>query len=528
MKKADFQETRTGDVLVIGCGIGGGTAAIRLADAGLKVIVLTRASNCEESNTFYAQGGIIYRSDDDSVERLSKDLFHAGANLNFPPAVQWLAKEGPKLVDEFLVGRIGVEFDRDVHGELEKIKEAAHSSSRIIHATDITGRAIQKALVKALKNHPNILTLSDHSAIDLLTPAHHSTNKLAVYQPNSCVGAYVLDNKTQKVIRCFAEKVILATGGIGQIFLNTSNPAGARGDGIAMANRAGARIINSEYVQFHPTTFYKKLAPRFLISEAVRGAGARLLNEQGEAFMEKYSPKWKDLAPRDVVARSIHTEMIRLSTPNVYLDLCSTMPAEKIPQKFPFIFENCLKYGVDMRKVPVPVTPAAHYSCGGVYVDNSGKTTIENLYAVGEVACTGLHGANRLGSSSLLEGLVWGVSAAEDILSIADDDPPRQFEEIPPWTPMGIEKPDPVLIRQDMDSIRNIMWNYVGLVRTTVRLQRAARELRHLESEINQFYHVSILSDELIGLRNAIRTASVVTNAALQNKKSLGCHYRES
>ncbi len=529
MKLASFQECRHCDVLIIGCGIGGGTAAAQLADAGFKVLLLTRATHCEECNTYYAQGGIIYRGIGDSVASLSKDLFHAGAHLNFPPAVQWLAENGPRLVDEFLVGRIGVQFDRDAKGEFERIKEAAHSASRIIHATDITGRAIQTALVVQLQQHPNIKVLTDHTAIDLLTPAHHSKNRLAVYQPNNCVGAYVFDNQSRKVIRCFAKKIILATGGIGQIYLNTSNPAGARGDGIAMANRAGARLVNSEYIQFHPTTFYHKLAPRFLISEAVRGAGARLINERGEAFMEKYNPQWKDLAPRDVVARSIHTEMIRLATPNVYLDLHSNIPAEKIAKKFPFIFENCLKYGIDMRKDQVPVTPAAHYNCGGVLVDNWGKTTILNLYAVGEVACSGLHGANRLGSSSLLEGLIWGASAAKNITSaLACECDFPAVEEIPPWASQGTEEPDPVLIRQDMDSIRHIMWNYVGLVRTTIRLQRAVRELRRLESEIEKFYHVSLLTDELIGLRNAIRTASVITIAALQNKTSLGCHYRES
>ncbi|KAA3615965.1 MAG: L-aspartate oxidase [Calditrichaeota bacterium] len=521
-------ECRTGDVLVIGCGIAGGTAAIKLADAGLKVMVLAHGQNINESNTFYAQGGIIYRGENDSIECLSNDLFHAGAKLNYPAAVRIFAEQGPQLVVDFLVKRIGVEFDRDATGNLECIKEAAHSSARIVHATDITGKAIQSSLGIQLLKHPNIDILSNHTAIDLLTPAHHSLDRLAVYESNSCIGAYALDNENNEVIRCIAKKVVLATGGLGQIFLNTSNPAGARGDGLAMANRSGARIVNSEYIQFHPTTFYHKHAPRFLISEAVRGAGATLINENGEAFMEKYSQKWKDLAPRDVVARSIHTEMIRLSTPNVYLDLSSYISSAKIEKKFPSIFANCIKYGIDIRKTPVPVTPAAHYNCGGVLVDEWGSTTIQNLYVVGEVACTGLHGANRLGSSSLLEGLVWGARAAENIAqSIPGDEIPAS-NKIPRWQALGHEQPDPVLISQDMDSIRNIMWNYVGLVRTTVRLERAVRELRHLESEIERFYRVSSLTDELIGLRNAIRTASVVTTAAQQNKVSLGCHYRES
>ena len=282
-----------------------------------------------------------------------------------------------------------------------------------------------------------------------------------------------------------------------------------------------------EFVQFHPTTFHDQLAPHFLISEAVRGAGARLVHADGEPFMQKYDPVWKDLAPRDVVARSIHREMLERDVPNVYLDLASYIPAERILEHFPTIYKNCLAYGIDITKDLAPVAPAAHYACGGVWVDEWGTTTIRNLYAVGEVACTGLHGANRLASTSLLEGLVWGYRAAAHILEHLPAEKLHDPNDIPPWYDAGLAETDPALIAQDMSSIQSVMWNYVGLVRTTRRLERALRELRHLETEIVEFYRASRLSDGLIGLRNAARTAVMVASAAWHNKQSVGCHYRE-
>src|SRR5512143_362095 len=320
---ADWLET---EVLIIGCGIAGGVAALQLADAGVPVTVVTRAADPHESNTYYAQGGIIYRGADDSAESLAEDLTRVGAGHCNPKAVKILSQEGAAILREILLEKVGVPFDRTSDGQLSVIREAGHSTDRILHATDITGRAIEIALMKALRTRPNITFLTGHTAVDLLTPSHHSLNRLAVYEPRSCIGAYLLDQTEERVIRCLARKTILATGGIGQIFLRTTNPAGARGDGLAMAHRAGARVINNEFIQFHPTTFYYQHSPRFLISEAIRGAGARLVHANGEPFMQKYDAEWKDLAPRDVVARSIHREMLAQDVPNVYLDLRSYIP----------------------------------------------------------------------------------------------------------------------------------------------------------------------------------------------------------
>lgn len=515
------------EVLIIGCGIAGGVAALQLAGAGVPVTVVTRAQEPQESNTYYAQGGIIYRGTDDSPALLAEDLTRVGAGHCNPKAVAILAEEGPNLVREILLEKIGVPFDRTPESELALIREAGHSTPRILHATDITGRAIEVALIQALATHPNVTLLTGHTAVDLLTPSHHALNRLAIYEPRSCVGAYLLDQARERVIRCLAKKTILASGGLGQIFLRTTNPPGARGDGLAMAYRAGARVINSEFIQFHPTTFYYQHIPRFLVSEAARGAGARLVHANGEPFMQKYDPEWKDLAPRDVVARSIHREMLAQDVPNVYLDLRSYIPAQRIREHFPTIYENCLAYGVDITRDLVPVVPAAHYFCGGVWTDEWGLTTINHLYAVGEVACTGVHGANRLGSASLLEGLVWGSRAAQHIQRVLPERPAPNPADIPPWRDDAPETADPALISQDMSSIKRIMWNYVGLVRTTPRLERAIRDLRSLENEIERFYRVTRLTDGLIGLRNAVRAAIIVALAAWENKASMGCHYRE-
>jgi L-aspartate oxidase len=521
---ADWLEA---EVLIIGCGIAGGVAALQLADAGVPVTVVTRASDPHESNTYYAQGGIIYRGADDSAELLAEDLTRVGAGHCNPRAVEILSQEGPNVLREILLEKVGVPFDRTPDGKLSVIREAGHSTDRILHATDITGRAIEIALMKTLRTRPNITFLTGHTAVDLLTPSHHSLNRLAVYEPRSCMGAYLLDQAGERVIRCMAKKTILATGGLGQIFLRTTNPAGARGDGLAMAHRAGARVINNEFIQFHPTTFYHQHLSRFLISEAIRGAGARLVHANGEPFMQKYDPEWKDLAPRDVVARSIHREMLAQDVPNVYLDLCSYIPEQTIKEHFPTIYKDCLAFGVDITRDLVPVVPAAHYFCGGVWTDEWGCTTLGHLYAAGEVACTGVHGANRLGSASLLEGLVWGYRAAQHIQRTLANHPIPNPADIPPWQDASLESADPALINQDMSSIKRIMWNYVGLVRTTPRLERAIRDLRSLDNEIQRFYRVTRLTDSLLGLRNAVRAATIVALAAWENKTSMGCHYRE-
>ncbi|MGB9880775.1 MAG: L-aspartate oxidase, partial [Anaerolineae bacterium] len=450
------------DVLIIGCGISGATAALHLAkNPNLRITVVTAEEDPHESNTYYAQGGIIYRGDDDSPELLIEDIERAGAGMSNPRAVRILAEEGPRLVREFLVEELGVPFDRMPGNGLERIKEAAHSTERIVHVGDYTGRAIQEKLVEALHACPNIELLTRHTAVDLLTPAHHSRNRLSIYDPLSCVGAYVFDQATGKVDAYLAKKTILATGGLGRIFLYSTNPPTSRGDGLAMAYNAGARIINAEYVQFHPTAFYYRDQARFLITEAIRGAGGRLVDEHGRPFMHKYDPEWKDLAPRDVVARSIHQEMLTTGSKCVYLDLKSYLPADDIKAHFPAIYQRCLEFGVDITKDLIPVVPAAHYHCGGVWVDEYGRSTIRNLYAVGEVSCTGVHGANRLGSASLLEGLVWGVHAARDIAENLGELGCHP-EDIPPWYNGGLtEVADPALIRQDMTTIQHIMWNYV-------------------------------------------------------------------
>jgi L-aspartate oxidase len=515
------------DVLVVGCGIAGGTAALELAEAGLDVVIVTRAEQPAESNTYWAQGGVIFKGDGDSPELLSRDILNAGDGLCHEGAVRTLAHSGPPLVQSILLDRLQVPFDRQPDGRLALGREGGHSLPRILHATDATGRAIEDALISDLARHPRVRFLTRHTVVDLLTPAHHGRDRRAIYDPLSCVGAYVLDQAEGTIGRCYARATILATGGLGQIFLRTTNPVGARGDGVAMAYRAGARVINTEYVQFHPTAFYHRHAPCFLITEAVRGAGARLVDEHGRPFMDRYDPQWKDLAPRDVVARSIHSEILRRGVQNVYLDLRSHIPAERIRAEFPGMYQGCLEYGVDITRDLLPVVPAAHYSCGGVWVDEHGRSTIERLYAVGEVSCTGLHGANRLASTSLLEGLVWGHRAARHIAEDLHAHDEHYYEDIPPWQPTGRDVPDPALIAQDVSSIKHIMWNYVGLVRTTPRLARAIQDLRNLEVEIERFYRAAAMTDELIGLRNAVRVALIVTLAAWENHESRGCHYRE-
>jgi L-aspartate oxidase len=522
-----MQENIKCDVLIIGCGIAGSIAALQLADAGVHVVVSTRSSNPEESNTYYAQGGIVYEGEGDSPELLTKDILHAGAGYCNPQAVDLLAKEAPKLVRSLLLEKLSIPFDRTAEGKLSLVLEGGHSIARILHAADSTGSLIERHLIQALKAKANITLLTDTTAVDLLTPAHHSLNRLTVYDPLSCSGAFLLNQATGHVQRVLARTTILASGGLGQIFLRTTNPAGARGDGLAMAYRAGARVLNCEFMQFHPTAFYQQGAPCFLITEAMRGAGAKLLDSNGNLFMQKYDSKWKDLAPRDVVARSIHQEMLTSGTTHVFLDIASHLPENEIRDHFPFIYEKCLEYGVDITCEPIPIVPAAHYFCGGVWVDLWGRTTLNHLYAVGEVACTGLHGANRLASTSLLEGVVWGNRAAEHILHTMEEHPKPHLDEFPPWIETGTEMPDSALISQDMSVIKNIMWNYTGLIRTTERLQRALRELRHLESEIDRFYQAVKLTDGIIGLRNAVRAAIIITIAAWENKTSVGCHFRQ-
>ena len=506
-----MSDTLQTSVLVIGCGIAGGVTALRLADAGAAVTVVTRARQPRESNTFYAQGGIIYRGDNDSPQLLSEDVLRAGAGRSDPGNVTILAEDGPTLVNEVLLKRIGVHFDRNGGGDLSLAREGGHTLPRIIHAADATGKAIAVALINTLQRHPNITLLTGHTALDLLMAGP------------VCLGAYLLNQDTGQTLRCMAGQTVLATGGLGQIFKRTTNPPGARGDGPAMAHRAGARLANMEFVQFHPTTFSHPDAGNFLISEAVRGAGARLVHADGESFMQRYAPEWLDLAPRDVVSRSIRAEMDRLDVPNVYLDLRAYIPRHEILSHFPTIYETCLRYGVDITRDLVPVVPAAHYACGGILVDEWGQTTLQRLYAVGEVACTGIHGANRLASTSLLEGVVWGDRAARHIGAhlVMPSSPPANGH-------LNRPRPEPEdgVIEAYMAAVKEVMWQQVGLVRTAPGLEDAARKLRHLQADIDAYTQRHTPTDSAAGLRNAVQTALLVTEAALANPVGVGCHYR--
>ncbi len=520
-------ELITSDVLIIGSGIAGATAAYELARGNINVTLVTRARKPKENNTYYAQGGIIAGNPDNDSELLIQDIINAGADYNNREAVEILASDGPDLVKKILVDELRVPFERDKSGQLALIKEGAHSKKRILFVADHTGRAIETALLHALEQKSNVNILAGHTAIDLITPSHHGVDPSKRYDSVSCGGVYCLDQDSGIIKRCLAKATIIATGGVGQLYLRTSNPAGARGDGLAMTYRSGARVLNCEFVQFHPTTFHHPQSENFLISEAVRGAGARLVDTHGNPFMAKYSPKWLDLAPRDITARAIHQEMLENGTTNMYLDLSPIGTSTEIHRRFPDISDHCRKFKINIASDPVPVVPAAHYFCGGIWVDSWGRTTIKNLYAAGEVTCSGVHGANRIASSGLLEGLVWGTRSAQDIQKILADLPSPNGEDYPEWEYTGDREPDQALILQDFKNIKQLMWNYVGLVRTSRRLERALQELNHLNAQIERFYRHGRLNDELIGLRNAVLSALLIARAAHANRKSIGCHFRE-
>lgn len=512
------------DMLVIGSGIAGLSCAISAADLGLDVIIVTKDSSIEESNTFYAQGGIVARGRDDSPELLIDDIMQAGDGISNPDAAKIVAFEGPGMVEDFLIKKVGVSFSRNVDNEFEFAREGSHSRRRILHSMDMTGKAIEEALVAKLPEYKNIRAFSGYTAVDLLTIPHHSKSPLALYKEPQCIGAYVLNNRTERVERIFSSYTILATGGLGRIYLHTTNPTVATGDGFAMADRAGARLINMEYIQFHPTTLFHKDADGFLISEALRGEGAKLKTKDGIPFMDKYSPLG-DLAPRDEVSRAMYEEMIKRGDNYVYLDIASYTEIN-VKKRFPMIYQRCLAHDIDIQKVPIPVVPAAHYSCGGVQVDLWGKTSLKCLYAAGEVAATGLHGANRLASTSLLEGLVWGIRSAKDIAGTFDGNKPYKESEIPPWQfPERIEEVDPALIQQDWVSIKSTMWNYVGIIRTVRRLQRARADIGYLKNRVDDFYRRAHLSPMVISLRNGVRTARIVAEASLKNRISRGAHF---
>ncbi len=509
------------DVLVLGGGIAGGSLAWKAAQMGLKVALVTRGDGPSHSNTYLAQGGIVTLGEDDSPQLLAQDIIKAGAGINNPEAVEVIATEGPRVVDEFLVRILKVPFARK-NGDFLYGKEAAHSRRRILFVGDQTGKAIMEALWKALASHPGIDVYTGQTAVDLITNTHHAEDPLEAYRRPRCLGAYVLDNRSGEIRRFFARFTALATGGLGRIYLHTTNPQGARGDGYAMASRAGARLLHMEFIQFHPTSLFHRDADGFLISEAVRGEGARLLTRDGQPFLHKYTPQG-ELAPRDVVARAIYEELHRRGDNYVLLDLSSLKV--NIPERFPGIYRKCLELGIDITRQPIPVVPAAHYSIGGVLVDTWGRSSLEGLYAVGEVSCTGLHGANRLASTSLLEGLLWGWRAARD-MARRDHREELPFHKIPRWRrPRHELEVDPALIVQDWVSIKHTMWNYAGIIRTRRRLERAISDLRYLYHRIESFYRTARLNDGIVGLRNGIIVAQEVVRAAMMNRRSIGAHY---
>ncbi len=514
------------DVLVIGCGIAGASAALEAARRGLSVNIITKAELAEESNTYYAQGGIVALGEDDDPEILGEDIIRTGDGINNPEAVEVLSTHSREFVQKILIDGLKIPFTRSSPEALDYAQEAGHSKRRILHVKDTTGRTIEEKFIEALKGSNRVRFFLGHTAVDLLTVPHHSKNLIAYYREPRCLGAYVLDNRTRAVRTFCAKYTVLATGGCGAVYLFTSNPREAIGAGYAMAHRAGARIVNMEYIQFHPTTLYHRDAEGFLISETVRGEGARLKTRDGRTFMEKYSDK-KDLAPRDEVSRAIYEEMTNTDSSYVLLDLASYAKID-IPTRFPYIYKTCLKYGIDITREPIPVVPAAHYSCGGVLVDSHGRSSLSNLYAVGEVSCTGLHGANRLASTSLLEGLVWGTRAAQDIAERGDPAPECRLEEIHPWYyPEKEEAFDPALVNQDWLTIRSTMWNYAGIIRTKKRLARAEADLEYLRHRIEKFYTESRMDPKVVGLRQGIQVALLITHAALANPVSLGAHFRK-
>lgn len=513
------------DVLIIGCGVAGLTAAIYLKESGLDVLVITKVADIFETNTNYAQGGIIAWKEGDACHNLEADIMKAGCNYNNKAAVKLFAEKGPELVFDFFIDKLKTPFTQTSEGKLDYTEEAAHSDRRVLHYEDHTGDVIQKSL-KEYCEKINIPILTQHTAVDLITNNHHSNDNQELYKPREVMGCYVLDNKSGEVITYFADKIILATGGLGNLYQHTTNPSAATGDGMSMAYRAGADIINAEFIQFHPTALYHRDIKRFLISESLRGEGARLMDTNGHYFMQDYS-EMADLAPRDVVARAIYNQMAKTGSEYVLLDIASFYNGEiPLAERFSKIYHTCLKGEINITKQPIPIVPAAHYSCGGIKVDLNGKSSLENLYAIGEVSCTGLHGANRLASSSLLEGLLWGKLAADDIAQNYENISIQRLEVIPDWKPpQNVEVFDPLLIVQDWKAIQMTMWNYAGIIRTRKGLERASADLNYYSHRIFKFYKSARLNKNIIELRNAIVNASIIVNAATHNDQSIGCHF---
>ena len=509
------------DFVVVGSGIAGLTFALNAAKHGSVCVVTKR--NAEDANTAWAQGGIsCVWSPEDSFEKHVSDTLEAGAGLCKDDVVHSIVEEAPAAIEALI--EAGVKFDKRKNDEGEDEydlgREGGHSKRRVLHSADTTGREIETKLVERVREAENVDLLEHHFAIDLIT-----TSKLGYASEDRCVGLYVFDEEDNTVQTLRSNRVILCTGGSGRVYLYTTNPKIATGDGVAMAWRAGAEIANMEFTQFHPTCLYNLELKSFLISEVVRGEGGRLIDKHGNEFMHKYD-KRKSLAPRDIVARAIDAEIKRTGGPCVYLDI-SHKPKEFIAKRFPNIYETCLSLDIDAAKDPIPVVPAAHYQCGGVLTDVNGATSIRGLYAVGEVACTGLHGANRLASNSLLEGAVVARRAVEAMVQKLplDRKTPQEFE-LPSWESGEAEDVDElVVIYHNWDEIRRLMWDYVSIVRTSKRLQRASTRLRNLRREVQEFYWNFKICTELLELRNLLDTASLMVDCAMRRKESRGLHY---
>jgi L-aspartate oxidase len=507
------------DFLVLGSGIAGLTFALQVAN-GSRVAILTKKDRAE-SNTNYAQGGIAaVTSKEDSFEMHVRDTLEAGAGLCKEDVVRTIVEEGPARIAELI--DLGMKFsERELPRspgakELDLGKEGGHSKRRILHAKDVTGREIERALLAAIATRPSIEIFENHIAVDLIT-----TQKLGEPGVNRCLGVYVLDKVQQQVKTFAARSTVLATGGCGKVYLYTTNPDIATGDGVAMAYRAGAAAANMEFVQFHPTCLYHPRAKSFLISEAVRGEGGVLKSVEGVEFMDQHHPL-KSLAPRDIVARAIDSEMKRSGADYVLLDI-THKPARFIIERFPNIYATCLQYGIDITKEPIPVVPAAHYQCGGVLTDVNGQTEIAGLFAVGEVACTGLHGANRLASNSLLEALVCSHRAAQKAV-VGPCGPLRT--QLPEWQSGDACNPDElVVVSHNWDEIRRLMWDYVGIVRTDRRLQRARKRIANLQAEIQEYYWGFVVTSDLLELRNIATVAELIIESALSRPESRGLHY---
>src|SRR6202050_2612028 len=507
------------DFLVIGGGIAGLMFALNASEVGT-VTVLTKAAS-SEANTAYAQGGIAsVWSVDDSFESHIEDTIRAGAGLCDRNAVETIVREGPAAVRELI--RFGTQFTRIEAGgedEYDLGREGGHSHRRVLHAQDLTGSEIMRALGEAAVSRENIRVLENHVAVNLLIKKDRQSGK-----PKSCWGVYALDRDTNRVNKIVTRATMLATGGAGKVYLYTTNPDIASGDGVAMAYRAGAPIGNMEFIQFHPTCLYHPAAKSFLISEALRGEGAILRLPDGTAFMKKYSPD-AELAPRDIVARAIDAEMKRLGLDCVYLDL-SHKPADFIRNRFPNIYARCLSFGIDMTTQPIPVVPAAHYMCGGVMTDLNARTPIERLYAAGEVAMTGLHGANRLASNSLLEAAVMGHRGALAAHREIDESPDGTVPDFAEWEiGRAIKNEERVMVTQSWDEIRRMMWNYVGIVRSDRRLARAASRLALLNEEIHSYYWDYLLDSDLIELRTLVNVAELIVRSAAMRLESRGLNY---